>query len=446
MPLPADFELENAEVFDPLLQSARYKGAYGGRGGGKDYFFADMLIDHALNQRGLFGVLIREVQKTLRDSAKRLLELRIANYFRLGEADGFKIFRDVIETPGDGLLTFTGMQNHTAESIKSIESADRFFWNEAQTATPTSLKLLRPTVRKKDAELWFAWNPKRPPDPDNPVDSVDGLMRGTFGIAAPKNSVCVKALWDDNPWFPEGLNEDRLHDLNVRRPEDYGHIWGGEFETHSEARVFHNWKVADFLTPPEAIFMFGGDFGFARDPSVLVRCFVGDWVNTGVVDADGSVIMRAEYNPYGKHLFIDQEAWRIGCDVDHLPALYAGSNIGVWDNPYGDAGIEGSRSYEITADSSNPQSISYLNRQGFNVQPAIKGPGSIEEGVEFLKSYTIIVHSRCPKVAHEFTYYSFQIDKDTGRILPKLEDKKNHTIDSVRYATEAKRRGGGWFG
>lgn len=451
MPLADNFTLENAEVFDPLLEPARYKGAHGGRGGGKDYFFVDMLLEHCLYQRGLFSVCIREVQRTLRDSVKRLIETRLRTQFNLGEADGFKSFRDVIETPGDGLITFTGMQDHTAESIKSIEGANRFFWTEAQTASATSLKLLRPTAREAGAEMWFAWNPKLPPDAKHPENSIDGLLRGEL-VPPPPGTVCIEAQWSDNPWFPSGLEEERTYDLAHRQPEDYGHIWEGKYETRSEARVFKNWFVADFTAPADAIRLRGADFGFSIDPTVLVDAFIGDWVNTGVMDADGLPVMKAVANPSGKHLFVEHEAHRVGCDVDHIPALFAGNDPlaqpggpGRWQNPYGDAGIPDGLRWPITADSSNPQSISYLNRHGFNVLPAIKGPGSIEEGVEFLKSFTIVVHSRCIHTRDELTYYSFKVDKQTLLVLPVLEDKKNHVIDALRYALEAVRKGRGWF-
>ena len=116
--------IETAKIFRPLLEPSRYKGAYGGRGSAKSHFFAEKLIDDSLYERGLRSVCIREVQKALTQSAKRLLEDKI-NKFRLTEADGFKVFKDVIETPGDGIMIFQGMQDHTAESIKSLEGFNR---------------------------------------------------------------------------------------------------------------------------------------------------------------------------------------------------------------------------------------------------------------------------------------------------------------------------------
>jgi phage terminase large subunit len=109
-------------------------------------------------------------------------------------------------------------------------------------------------------------------------------------------------------------------------------------------------------------------------------------------------------------------------------------------NPFGWPGIPGATVWPVTADSSNPQAISYLKRHGFRVEPSVKGTGSIEEGITFLKSYDIVVHPRCPHVIDEMSAYSYEIDKNTEEILPVLADKKNHTIDSLRYAVEGERR------
>ena len=217
--------IDTAEVFEPLLHPARYKGAYGGRGSGKSHFFAGLMIEDSLAEpgnsgEGLRSVCIREVQKSLKDSAKRLLEDKLAQ-FRLGEADGFKIFREVIQTPKDGVITFQGMQDHTAESIKSLEGFKRAWTEEAQTQSARSQMLLRPTIRMEGSELWNSWNPRRKTDP------VDLLLRGE---TPPTNTVVVRANWSDNPWLPDVLNQERIDCLNTQ-PDQYDHIWQGGYAT-----------------------------------------------------------------------------------------------------------------------------------------------------------------------------------------------------------------------
>jgi phage terminase large subunit len=186
-----------------------------------------MLIEDSLRERGLLSVCIREVQKSLKDSAKRLLEGKLAA-LGLGEADGFKIFNDVIQTPGDGAIIFQGMQDHTAESIKSLEGFKRAWVEEAQTLSTTSLRLLRPTIRTEESELWFSWNPRRKTDP------VDVMLRQG---QQPTDSIIVRANWNDNPWFPSVLEQERLDCLQAN-PDEYDHVWDGGYATVTEGAYF----------------------------------------------------------------------------------------------------------------------------------------------------------------------------------------------------------------
>lgn len=210
--------IPTADVFAPLYKPSRYKGAWGGRGSGKSHDRAGALIDDSLYEPGMLSVCIREVQKSLKDSAKRLLEGKLAEY-RLGEADGFKVYTDRIATPGDGVIIFQGMQDHTAESIKSLEGFKRAWVEEAQTLSATSLQLLRPTIRAPGSELWFTWNPRRK------VDPVDKMLRGE---TLPTGASVVRANWNDNPWFPAELEQER-QDCLRDDADQYEHIWEGGY-------------------------------------------------------------------------------------------------------------------------------------------------------------------------------------------------------------------------
>lgn len=384
--------IQTPRSFAPLLAASRYKGAHGGRGSGKSHFFAEMLVERAILQPGLRGACVREVQKSLKNSVKLLVEDKIQS---LGVSALFEVLDAEIRTPGGGVIIFQGMQNHTADSIKSLEGFDVAWVEEAQSLSQRSLDLLRPTIRKPGSELWFSWNPNKPTDP------VDVLLRGD---SPPSDSVVVEVNWDANPWLPGELRAD-LEDDRRRDPDKFMHVWQGFYSLNSEARVFRNWKVEEFDTPNDAIHRFGADWGFAVDPTVLVRCHIE-----------------------GRKLYVDQEVWQVGCEIDRTPALF--------DK------IDGSRKFLIRADSARPETVSYMKRQGFKIVPAIKGTGSIEDGVEFLRSFDIIIHPRCLKVAEELTLYSFKTDPQTGEILPFLEDKNNHTIDALRYALEELRRSG----
>ena len=372
------------------MQPARYKGAHGGRGSGKSHFFAEALVEDHIRFPGLRSVCIREIQRSLEQSAKRLIEDKIE---ALGVGPMFEVQRDRIICPGDGLIIFQGMQNHTADSIKSLEGYDRAWVEEAQSLSQRSLDLLRPTMREAGSEIWFSWNPRRDSDP------VDRFMRDD----PPDSAVVVQVNYPDNPWFPDVLREEMEWDKR-RDPDKYAHIWLGEYQRNSEARVFHNWRVEEFDTPDDARFYFGADWGFAIDPTVLIRVFVKD-----------------------RTLYIDQEAYKVGCQIDRTPDLF--------DK------VPDSRKWPIIADCARPETIDYMRRHGYpRIEPAKKGKDSVHDGVEFLKSYDIIVHPRCKHAADELALYSYKTDQLTGEVLPVLEDKKNHVIDSIRYAVEKTRR------
>lgn len=403
-------QIPTARVFLPLLEPARYKGAHGGRGSGKSHFFGDLWLEENLAEK-LDFVCLRETLKSLEFSVKKLLESKIEKF---NAGDYFDVQDRRIFSKHGGITIFEGMQNHTAESIKSLEGFDRAWFEEAQNASNKSLMLLRPTIRKPGSQLWFGWNP------DLDTDPIDVLLRGD---TLPTGAVVVQANYMDNPWLPDELREEMEFDKR-RDPDKYAHVWLGAYRRNSEARVFRNWKIEEFERPEGTIHRLGADWGFAVDPSVLVRCDIE-----------------------GRRLYIDYEAHMVGCEIDQLPDLF--------DR------VPDSRKWFITADSSRPETISYMRKHGFpKMNAAIKGARSVEEGVEFLKSYDIVVHPRCVHTIDELTLYSYKTDPLTGSVLPILADKKNHVIDALRYACEAARKAakpappprrenaapGGWMG
>lgn len=310
MSLLTQLEIPTARVFLPLLEPARYKGAWGGRGSGKSHFFAGLLIEDALANRGLLSVCIREVQKTLRESAKRLIEAKLED-FRLGEADGFKVFKEVIETPGDGTIIFQGMQDHTAESIKSLEGFKRAWIEEAQTISPRSLSLLRPTIRAEGSEIWCGWNPRRRTDP------IDMMLRGPV---SPTGAVVVQANWKHNPWFPSVLEQERLDCLRDN-PEQYEHIWEGDYAKVTVGAYFAQQLAtmkregrlgrvaADPLMTTRAIWDIGGTGAKADACAIWVAQFIGREIRVlAYYEAQGqplaSHVQWLRSNGYGNALCI----------------------------------------------------------------------------------------------------------------------------------------------
>lgn len=264
---------EVPEVFAPLLEPARYKGAYGGRGSGKSHYFAEQLVEDSLYHKGLLSVCLREVQQTLKHSSKRLIEKKLVD-LRVGNE--FRVFADRIQTPGDGVIAFMGMADHTAESIKSLEGFRRAWFEEAQTASLRSLTLLRPTIRANDSEIWAGWNPRRK------TDAIDEFLRAS----KPKDSIVVEANWRDNPWFPKVLDDERKLDLE-KYPDRYDHIWEGGYAKALEGAYFARELAAakaesrigriprDPLLPLRAVFDLGGSGATADAMAIWIVQFVG---------------------------------------------------------------------------------------------------------------------------------------------------------------------------
>lgn len=223
--------IDTAPVFEPLLAPVRYKGAHGGRGSGKSHFFAEFGVENAVMKPGFRLVCVREVQKSMKESVKLLLEDKIRAF---GLESMFDIKSDHIRTPGGGIIVFQGMADHTAESVKSLEGFHAAYCEEAQTLTTRSLEMLRPTIRTPGSELWFSWNPR------SALDPVDQFLRGPL---PPKNSVVVEANYGDNPWFPLELEEERQHD-ELTNPVRYGHIWLGHYEPQAVGAIWNREVIA----------------------------------------------------------------------------------------------------------------------------------------------------------------------------------------------------------
>jgi phage terminase large subunit len=186
-----------------------------------------MAVEWCMMNRGARIVCIREVQKSLKESVKRLIEDKID---ALGLGHEFDCQSDQIITPGGGVILFQGMQDHTKESIKSLEGFHVAYVEEAQTLSEGSLEMLRPTIRAPGSELWFSWNPRSKNDP------VDALLRGK---KPPEGAIVVRANYDKNPFFPKELEMERRDDLE-RKPERYPHIWEGDYEPAAIGAYYAN--------------------------------------------------------------------------------------------------------------------------------------------------------------------------------------------------------------
>ena len=376
---------------DPLIKPARYKGAPGGRARGASHFFASMLVLRCLEDPSLRAVCFREIQRSLRYSAKSLIEDKIRMF---GLEDQFTILHSEIRrNGGSGVIIFEGLQDHTAESVKSLEGFGVAFFEEAQSISKRSLELALPTIRDPGSELWFPWNPSQPDDP------VENLLRNS----PPEDAVVVHATYRDNPFVsPEIVAQaERMKRVD---PDAYAHIWLGKFDEKSDAKVFAGRYRVDEFDPGETWDgpYQGADFGFAQDPTTAVRFWLHD-----------------------SRLFVEHESYQVQLELDRTAER--------WNRD-----IPGFADYVSRADSARPESISYLQRHGCpKIEGVKKWGGSVEDGVAWLKSREeIVIHPRCEHMIEEARLYSYKVDKRTGDILPKIVDAHNHLWDAIRYGAE----------
>jgi len=252
-------QLQAARWTQPLwVSDKRYLGAKGGRASGKSHFFAERAVDLLLCEPDTRIVCIREIQRSLKFSAKQLIEDKIKE-MQIEHLFDIQL-TEIRRREGSGLIIFQGMQDHTADSIKSLEGFDVAWCEEAQSLSARSIELLDPTMRKEQAQLWFSWNPR------NEDDAVEALFQGN------DRATLVHVNYLDNPFCPTAMKELAQSALE-RDPDRYNHVWLGDYERVSDTQVFHGkWKVDEFVPMKDWSGPYlGVDFGFRPDPLCAVK-------------------------------------------------------------------------------------------------------------------------------------------------------------------------------
>lgn len=372
----------------PVFQGdARYRGAYGGRGSGKSYSFAKMLAVRGYMD-SIRILCARELQNSLKDSS--MSEVIEAIESEPWLADHYTYGESYIRGKNGTEFIFRGLR-HNSREIKSMAKIQICWVEEAEAVSEQSWQVLTPTIREPNSEIWLTWNP----------ESQDSATNKRFILDPPPNANIIKLNWQDNHWFPDVLEQERQADLR-RDPAYYAHVWEGETITRTDAQVFAGkWRVDEFDPGKGWDGPYHGlDFGFAQDPTVAVKCWI-----------------------YADCLYIEHEAGRAKLELDETAATIT-------------AAIPDFASHTIRADSARPESISYLKRHGLpNITAVKKWPGSVEDGVSYIKSFReIIIHPRCTSTQHEFRVYSYKVDRNSGDILPQIVDAYNHYTDAIRYA------------
>jgi len=372
--------------------SLRYRVMHGGRGSGKSFTSAKMAAVWGAIEP-LRILCVRELQNSIKESFHAELKNAIESCPWLSTQ--YDVGIDYLRHRSNGTeFIFRGLR-HNIGSIKSLAQVDLCIVEEAEDIPAASWVDLLPTIRVDKSEFWIIYNPKK----------RNSWVAQNFQLnAPPPRAHIVELNWSDNPFFSEVLNEQRLDAMERLDPSLYAHIWDGQFWESSQAQVFSGKYLQREFEPAynwDGPY-YGVDFGFSQDPTAGVKC----WGYNGD--------LYIEHELYEQHLEIDDTSQAM---IDALPDV---------------------ERHTVRGDNARPESISYLKRHGIRrIVSCKKGAGSVEDGIEFMRSFgKIIIHPRCKNTFNEFNLYSYKVDRYSGDILPKLVDSDNHAIDAIRYALE----------
>lgn len=368
----------------------RHNVLYGGRGSAKSYSVAQRMVQDVYIH-GCRVLCAREYQSSMQESVYALIKECIVN---AGLEWFFTFTKTEIIGLNDGAFHFVGI-NRNPQAVKSKHNYTRCWVEEARDISRKSMDILIPSIRGKDSEIWWTFNPELESDP----------VYQDFVLKPDENTLVKKVNYYDNPFFPEVLELERQAKLK-KDPVLYRHVWEGECLSFTDAQVFHGcWKVDSFTPSSDwGEPLYGLDFGFSQDPTAMVKVYV-----------------------HNDTLFIHKDAGKVGLELDDTVEHIKRYIPEMVDAP-------------IYADSARPESISYLKRHGLpRIQGVSKSKGSgtkgyVEQGIQFMRNMDIIIHPSCSDTIREFTTYSHKIDKRTGDILKDIEDKNNHWVDATRYA------------
>lgn len=383
------------DVFHPA-ELARYRGLYGGRAGTRSWSAIRVLIALSIEQP-LRIACFRELQNSLDESVIRLISDQIT---ALGLERWFEVQKTSIKGANGSEFIFMGIKNDPLK-VKSTEGIDIAFLEEAAKVSADSWQILIPTVRKRGSQIWAVFNPDQPDDP----------TYERFVTEPPPNSRVRKTSWRDNPWISPELTAEREYLARVD-PDAYAWIWEGECRQHSDAQVFRSKYTIEAFEPAFGWDgpYYGADWGFSQDPTVLIRCWV-----------------------YDRVLYIDHEAYELGCDIDRTAILF--------DT------VTDARRHVIRADNARPETISHMQRNGYPKLTACeKWSGCVEDGIAHIRGYErVVIHPRCTHTAEEFRLYSYKVDRLSGDVRSDLKPGNDHAIDALRYALQPLiRRQGVW--
>lgn len=375
-----------------LFEDWRHIVLKGGRGSTKSHSIATALsiLAARANER---IVCARQFQNSIADSSKELIEKKLKVHGLLPQ---FKITdREIIHRKTESRFTFIGLDRNP-ESAKGLEGASICWIEEARTINARSMEILIPTIRDTGSKLIWSYNPEKPEDP------VDEYFCGPAG--PPPRTIIQHLDYRDNPWFYHTEMPEEMEHMRRGNFKRFQHIWLGQYDNDYDGKIFQNVEIGRIEVPKNIQPVYGMDFGFGSDPSAIVRMYI---------------------NYDRREIYIAREAG------GRVPINQLGQLI--------DLVIDDKSDY-IKCDSSQPGVIENLQANGYNVEGAVKGPGSVKTGITWMQGFRIIIDPDCTEMREEARLYTWQKDRLTRKMTNIPVDAHNHYWDAARYACEDAQR------
>lgn len=385
-----------------IWQPSRYKVIHGGRGGGKSWSVAGVLLVMAAS-RPLRVLCAREIQKSIKHSVYQLLVDQIA---RLGLSAFYEILDNEIRGKNGSIFLFAGLQSHTVDSIKSFEGCDVAWVEEAHGVSKKSWDVLIPTIRKEGSEIWLTLNPDM---------ETDETYQRFIAIRSDDAWVCA-INWRDNPWFPEVLDLERRKAKRAMLCQDYEHIWEGKalqvavgaIYRHEVEAIYLDDRVRDVPYDPTLPVHTVWDLGWNDAMSIA-------FVQRGPQDIRIIDYIEDSHRTLDWYLAkLDKRPYRYG--TDYLP--------------------HDGRARNFQTGKSTQEQLQAMGRRSVEVQAVT----SVEEGIKaarmvFPRSY--FDKTKTVRLLECLKRYQRQINPMTREPMGPLHDSFSHGADCYRYIAQA---------
>lgn len=405
MNAPADLpftKLQLAEKLQPLFSPRRYKVMHGGRGGGKSWAVAAVLLAMAAD-RPLRVLCAREIQRSMKDSVHRLLKDTIT---RLGLDAFFEVLDSEIRGINGSLFLFSGLQSHTVDTIKSFEGVDIVWVEEAHGVSKKSWDVLIPTIRKEGSEIWLTLNPDM---------ETDETYQRFISMPSPDTWV-GQINWRDNPWFPAVLEEERQKAKRSMLKDDYEHIWEGKARRVAAGAIYRH--------EIETLYLENRARDVPYDPLLPVHTVWdlgwNDAMTIGMVQRGPHDVRLIDYIEDSHRTLdwyvaqLDKRSYRWG--TDFLP--------------------HDGRARNFQTGQSTQEQLQAMGRKSVVVQAQT----SVEEGIKAVR----MLFPRCyfdktktARLLECLKRYQRQINTQTNEPMGPLHDEYSHGADMFRYVGQA---------